>query len=147
MDTGTWTAKTLVGAAARDVSSTRVAQMAASMLNDAGIDTLGQLAALTDEELLAVRRIGPGSGGARVVRRMLDLWRAKQQSALETVPAGPSAAQPTYAAGPGPRAGQLEFPESSPLASAGRAARARPTRAGGRASSLPAQPGSPGRQP
>jgi hypothetical protein len=41
-DTSTWTARSLAGAAIGNVSSTRVAQMAAGALNDADIYTLGQ---------------------------------------------------------------------------------------------------------
>ena len=69
----------LIGAALNDVSRSHAASMAIHALSDVGdIDTLGELAAKTDEELQAIHRIGDGA--MRVIREALDLWRVSRST-------------------------------------------------------------------
>jgi hypothetical protein len=95
-----WTAETLIGAAIP--STTQAGNMAIGTLNWEGIHTLGQLAEKTDGELQAIPRIGPGA--MRVIRGVLDLWRARQH------PDGAGGRTPAPAAAP-----QSDFPVASPL--------------------------------
>jgi hypothetical protein len=76
-----------VGAAIWDVSPARVAAAAATALYPDGIRTLGQLASMTNEDLRRVPRLG--TGGMRVIRKVLDLWHAKQQATARPGRVGP----------------------------------------------------------
>ena len=86
IDTSRWTEDMLIGAALNDVSRSHAASMAIHALSDYGdIDTLGELAAKTDEELQAIHRIGPSA--MRVIREVLDLWRlVSTQHAAPSIP-------------------------------------------------------------
>lgn len=87
IDTSRWTGGTPVGAAIWDVSPARAAATAATALYYDGIRTLGQLASMTYEDLRRVPRLG--KSGMRVIRKVLDLWHAKQQATARPGEAGP----------------------------------------------------------
>ena len=92
VDTSRWTEDMLIGAALNDVSQSHAASMATHALSDYGdIDTLGELAAMTDEELQAIHRIGPSA--MRAIREVLVLWRGEQQHAVPVIPLSHPAAQ------------------------------------------------------
>jgi hypothetical protein len=95
-----WTAETLIGAAIP--RTTQAGNMAIGTLNWEGIHTLGQLAEKTDGELQAIPRIGPGA--MRVIREVLDLWRARQH------PSAAGGRTPASADAP-----QSNFPVANPL--------------------------------
>ena len=79
IDTTWWADGTPVGSAIWAVSRARAAAVAATALYHHGVRTVGQLASMTNEDLRRVPRLG--TGGMRVIRKVLNLWHAKQQAA------------------------------------------------------------------
>lgn len=78
VDTSRWHPGILVGAVLHDVSPTQTATTTKSALVDAGIHTLGELAARSEAQIMAVNRVGPK--GMRIIREVLLLWRAKSEN-------------------------------------------------------------------
>jgi hypothetical protein len=107
-----------------DLSGSHGGTMTGSTLNWYGkIHTLGELAAKTDTELQAIRRLGPVGMG--LVREVLRLWRGKQAARL---------AQSRH---PAARAAALEFPAGRPGRASRRAAGGNSPRAAGRRADSP----------
>ena len=127
IDTSRWTERSLIGATVGTVSSSHGVSMAVSALIDGGVGRLGQLVAMSDEELRAVPRIGPVAMEA--IRKVKELWAAKRQQTPEVILVEPSNALQAHRAELDARAVQLGFPEGSAPAGRGRAtgtARRRP---------------------
>jgi len=128
-DTSWWTESRDVGMVLNAVSSSVGVAAAEGALMNSGIRTLGQLAAESDEELRAIPGLRLGPVTMEAIHKVQDLWRAKQGAAPEVMQVEPSDAQRAFTAGLAPR---TEFPEPSPLAAPGAAARRARHRPAGR---------------
>ena len=114
INTSWWTEQKEIGMMLREVSRSVGVASAEGHLMNAGIRTLGQLLATSDEELRAIPGLRLGPVTLEAIRKVKTLWHAKQQSAPETV------------------AARAEFPEPIPLATPGATARAAQRRPAGR---------------
>jgi hypothetical protein len=124
IDTSRWTETSRIGGPIRDVSSSHAANMAIGSLTYAGVETLGQLMAKNNEDLRAIPRVGPAAMEA--IRKVKELWRAKQQAAPGSVSGRPpDSLQPGQSA-PATRTAQLGFTKANPLAVPARPPRRRP---------------------
>jgi hypothetical protein len=113
INTKGWTEDTGVDSAMYAVSdSIGVAAATSALMAYKRVTTLGQLVAMSDDDLRAVPglRLGPVTLGA--IHKVQELWRAKQGSTPdpETVEVQPSAAMQTYTARLAARAEQLDYP-------------------------------------
>jgi hypothetical protein len=113
IDTSWWHEDTGVDMVLHGVSSSQGVSAAAGHLMNASVRTLGQLLAMSDEELRAIPGLRMGPVTTDAIHKVRALWRAKQPPDPEVVEVQPSADMQTYTAGLAARVKALDYPGTS----------------------------------